>query len=219
MHANSPAWLFTFLLCNCNVPCSGSCQRGQRPPGLSVTVSLSTKMETSMLRAEGYAWRALPVTTGQENWFCALAGRGDGTCMVQRSRPKWVQVIGQLGNSPRWVAMSLECAVQSMRSELQVLIFVMTANCPHAKHGSNFFRVKACLSVLSSWVNWKIYSQQRAAFVLSMWDFGVSVKRRRCCKGCERGQSPSYSKYAKHTQGALCRKQERAVLKGSTSLK
>lgn len=41
-------------------------------------------------------------------------------------------------------------AVDAIRAvELQVLIFVITANCPHAKCRLNFFRVKH-LSVLSS---------------------------------------------------------------------
>lgn len=38
-------------------------------------------------------------------------------------------------------------------------------------------------------------------------------------QGCGRGQSPSYLKYAKHTQGAICGKQKWAILKGSTILK
>lgn len=78
MHASIPAWLFTFLLCNCNVPSSSSCQRGQRTLGLSVTVSLSTEMGTSLLRAEGDAWIALPATAGQEKWFMRQLAEGMG---------------------------------------------------------------------------------------------------------------------------------------------
>lgn len=54
-----------------------------------------------LLGAAGCACVALPVTAGQENCLHAPAGRGDGVCAVQRSKPKWVQVIDQLRNSTR----------------------------------------------------------------------------------------------------------------------
>lgn len=38
-------------------------------------------------------------------------------------------------------------------------------------------------------------------------------------QSCGRGQSPSYLKYAKCTQGTICGKQEGAILRGSTTLK
>lgn len=69
----SPAVYFPLLLGRrvkaryCNVASSSSCQQGQRTPGLSVTVSLSTEMLTSLLRAGGDAQIALAAIARQEN--------------------------------------------------------------------------------------------------------------------------------------------------------
>lgn len=51
----------------CNVASSSGCQQGQRTPGLSVTVSLSTETLTSLLRAGGDAQIAVAAIARQEN--------------------------------------------------------------------------------------------------------------------------------------------------------
>lgn len=88
MHANVPASLGRRVKVPYgNVASSGGCQRGQRTPGLSVTVSLSTEMLTSLPRAGGDAQVALAATARQENWFMHRLAEGMGSAWSKGANP------------------------------------------------------------------------------------------------------------------------------------
>lgn len=85
----------------CNVASFSSCQRGQWPPGLSVTVSLSTETLTPPLGAGGDAQIALATSARQELSSCTSWQRGGGlhgpkeqTQVSTGSRAVWKQPKG-----------------------------------------------------------------------------------------------------------------------------